>query len=206
MRRFHRATVFLISAALLLSGCENAPGDTSKSADDSPHTAQTESHDHSEDHDEANPEKHEHADGEHTEGEHFHLAPKMVELSRRFAAVWYAGRNEQFDLLDYQLHELEELQAEIKRAAPTENGVDVAARLKSDVLDPLHKLESYRGENPEAFDKDYRRIVDNCSQCHADTGHDYLDVTMPTRNPYPNLSVDGTSDKGGGDGQPAPSN
>ncbi len=201
MRRCLSTIFLLLSTTVLLIGCENAPSDASKSADDSPRPAEAESSGDEEHHG-----TDDHAEHEHTEAGHFHLAPKMVEMSRRFAAVWYAGRNEQFDLLDYQIHELEELQAEIKRAAPTENGVDVAARLQSDVLEPLHALESYDGEDPDAFEKDYRAIVKNCSQCHADTGHDYLNVTMPTRNPYPNLSVGAKPDKPSSDTPNAPSN
>jgi hypothetical protein len=117
----------------------------------------------------------------------------MMTLSRRFAAIWFAGRNNRSEMLHYQIHELEELLAEIEEASPTENGIDVANRLNSDVLSKLEALET-RIDDPEAFEQSYREIAQNCSSCHADTGHDYIDVTVPTRNPYANIDLGRSGD------------
>lgn len=184
MRRCLHLTPFVLVACLVFAaGCEPS------AADDPPHPES-----HPTEHDDSHHETHAHHGDSHGHADsHFHLAPKMVVLSRRFSAIWFAGKNQRIDMLEYQIHELEELYTEIERAAPTENGVDVAGRLKTDVisrLDDLKQAAKQTGnEESPPFNKLYKQMTADCSQCHADTGHDYLDVTLPTRNPYPNLDL-----------------
>lgn len=135
------------------------------------------------------PDEHGEEHGEHDHGG-IHLADVMVELGRRYSAIWFAGQVGNEPMVEYQIHEIEEMYDEVAEASPTENGVDVASRLQSDVVEPLEGLSAAAGESDiGGFEKTYTNIMDNCESCHADTGHDYLNLKKPEYNPYPNLDV-----------------
>lgn len=124
---------------------------------------------------------------EHTEG--VHLGAHMYELSRRFAAVWYAGQAGNIAMLDYQLHEMEEVIEELDETRPEEAGVDVVARLKSDVESQFENLEaSVEKGDTEAFEATYQTIMAKCTTCHVDTKHAFIQVKTPDYNPYSNVS------------------
>jgi cytochrome c553 len=38
------------------------------------------------------------------------------------------------------------------------------------------------------FEKTYRKVMNNCTVCHADTKHGFIQVKIPEYNPYPNLA------------------
>ncbi|MFB6350985.1 MAG: hypothetical protein ABEN55_23415, partial [Bradymonadaceae bacterium] len=117
-------------------------------------------------------------------------ADVMYELGRRISAIWFAGQVGNKAMVDYQVHEIEELHAELAKASPTENGVDVAARLKSDVLKPLEGLSKTVGKSDLGdFEKTYTNIMKNCESCHTATGHDFINLKKPEYNPYPNLDM-----------------
>ncbi len=133
--------------------------------------------------------EHGHEHSEH-EGDHggVHLADEMVELGRRYSAIWFAGEVGNAEMVDYQIHEIEEMLAELEAASPTENGVDVAGRLRSDVVDRLDELHvATREGEREAFGETYEEVMEACESCHADTGHDFINLKEPEYNPYPNL-------------------
>jgi hypothetical protein len=147
-------------------------------------------------------------DGEHGEhGEHggeeeghghdhggIRLGLKMQHVGHRFAAIWYAGRAEKLEMLDYQLHELRETAGQIQRADIEEHGVDVGKRLEANVLSGLDGLETAaRKGDIETFESRYEAIRNGCNGCHDATEHGFIEVEKPTRNPYPNIEL-GTND------------
>ena len=184
--------VALVSVALLTAGvvaaCDKddegaSTDDDSKAVAPADKPGQTEGED---DHHEREEEDHAHEHGE----EGVHIADAMYELSRRFSAIWFAGQVENRAFVDYEIHEIEELQADLAAESPKEAGVDVAARLKSDVVEPLGKLSTAVGESDLGkFDDVYHQIMKNCETCHADTGHDFINLKEPEYNPYPNLDL-----------------
>lgn len=117
-----------------------------------------------------------------------HLGEQMYELSRRFAAVWFAGQAGNKAMVEYQLHEMHEVIEELEEQRPIEAGVDVAARLERDVEAQFKPLEAavVAGEKEE-FRRIYTTVVANCNACHVETKHPFIVVSMPVYNPYPNL-------------------
>lgn len=184
--------------ALAAPGCDRDADTDSQKAEAAPPTrsdrsAEPGSGDHENEKEGDHEDEHEH-EGEHGE-DHVHLAGPMYELSRRFATVWFAGRAGNAQMVHYQIHEAEELIAELEEASPTENGVDVVARLNDDILPNLEKLEKAAASgDTESFEKTYRKTMNNCTSCHADTGHPQIRVKIPEYNPYPNLEMSPDSD------------
>ncbi len=174
------------SEAVSPTSSETPPPGSSPEKGEAEHEHGGEEHDHDE--------EGEHGHGD--EGEHGHdhggirLGLKMQHISHRFAAIWYAGRSEHLAMLDYQLHELRETAETIIDADIEEHGVDVGHRLESNVLSGLEGLEKAAEKgNVETFESRYQAVRRNCNTCHADTKHGFINVSQPTRNPYPNVDL-----------------
>ena len=125
---------------------------------------------------------------EHDE-DHFHLGAHMYEISRRFSSMWFAGQKGNALMVKYQTHELEEVIEEIAEAKPMENEVDVARRLETDVESHFEDLEKHaESGDKKAFEATYRKVMNGCTVCHADTKHGFIQVKLPEYDPYPNLA------------------
>ncbi|MFP4597726.1 MAG: hypothetical protein ACLFVJ_05715 [Persicimonas sp.] len=140
------------------------------------------------------PEAHKDREAEHRDDHHdeVHLGESMNELSMRFSAVWFAGKAGNAEMVDYQIHEIEEMVDELRPAAPQENGVDVVERLDADILSGLEDVEeAVESSEPEAFEASYRSVMESCGSCHHSTGHGFIKPKIPDYNPYPNLDLSG---------------
>lgn len=189
-----RHTALLIALSLLLaggfglSGCDKKQDDTataeSVSADQAPGSDETKDEAEHDDHDEHD----EHAEEEH--GHHdAHLGNKMYELQRRWAAIWFAGKAGDAEMVKYQTHEIEEIVASMEEHDPQEAGVDVVDRINVHVTDRLEGIEEAAADNNQAlFEKRYNIVTDGCNGCHAETKHAFIRVKKPEYNPYPNLA------------------
>jgi len=132
-------------------------------------------------------------------GEHGHgvrLGLKMQNISHRFAAIWYAGNAERPEMLDYQVHELQETIEQIEQADIEENGIDVAEQLDVRVATPAEEFEKLVANGKlEKFREQYRETIERCNSCHTATEHGFLEVTVPERNPYPNLRLEASDEE-----------
>lgn len=132
-----------------------------------------------------------HASEGHEEHHHggIHLADIMQTVALRFSAIWFAGKAKNKEMVDYQLVELREAYREVEKASPVVHGVDVAERLE-DIINDIERLPKLVEKGKEkSFRNAYCGIVAKCSQCHADSGYDFIDVKIPYYNPYPNLKM-----------------
>jgi len=138
--------------------------------------------------------EHEHGEDEAAEGEHgdhsheMRLGWKMQHIAHRYAAIWFAGRGERTELLDYHVHELRETIEAIDRAGIEEHGVKVGTQLRARVGERVGSLVDHveSGEQSE-FRETYREVIGQCNECHDQTEHGFIEVGMPDRNPYANL-------------------
>lgn len=190
------AAVLVLAGLVGLAGCDRDAGSTSEqasaqqpapTAEESAKPGSDEHEEHG--HDEEHGEHDEHADGDEHGHHDAHLGGQMYELSRRFSAIWFAGKAGNKPMVKYQVHEMEEVIEEIEKSAPTENGVDVAERLQDDVGSRLEALEESVGSD-EDFEQTYRAIMGKCGTCHTQTNHGFIQPRIPEYNPYPNVKME----------------
>ncbi|RAL22337.1 hypothetical protein DL240_10840 [Lujinxingia litoralis] len=123
----------------------------------------------------------------HDEG---HLGAHMYEIGRRYAAVWYAGKAGNAAMVDYQIHEIEEVIEELRAVRPVEEGVDVVDFFERGVLPGLERLEEAVDAGDQAiFEREYAAVFAQCNACHTATKHGFITVGRPEYNPYPNLKM-----------------
>lgn len=133
-------------------------------------------------------------EGEHDEDhahDEVHLGAHMFEIGRRYAAVWYAGEAGNKAMVDYQIHEIEEVIEELREAQPVEEGVDVVDYFDRSVLPGLEKVEeAIEAGNSATFEREYDAVIAQCNACHTATKHGFIKIGRPAFNPYANVNMD----------------
>ena len=96
------------------------------------------------------------------------LGTVMIEYSHRMAKLWFAGEAQNWDLAAYNLDEMKEIQetGEIDRPQRAE----ALKAFESNFLDPLDKAIGAKDKG--AFETAYKKAVDGCNSCHANTKSD----------------------------------
>ena len=131
---------------------------------------------------------HEHGEARAT----IHLGNEMYHIARRISAVWYAGKAGNAEMVDYQLHEIEEAAETIEEAQIVEHGVAVGPEFQKTVASRFEEMETaVKKGDMAAFEKLYTDTLAGCNACHARTDHGFIVIERPTRNPYPNLNLGG---------------
>jgi len=115
------------------------------------------------------------------------LGDRMNALARRFAAVWFAARNGNRDLVRYELHEMEEVIESIELLRPIEGGVDVATVLDSVAHTQVRAMrEAVDAKDAERFEAAYADTIETCNACHSSADHPFIRISTPTASPVPN--------------------
>ncbi|TXD37127.1 hypothetical protein FRC98_10350 [Lujinxingia vulgaris] len=178
-RKGRSAVVLMVLALAVggLMGCERAPEPQEKAeateAVVEPGDEAEEEHDEDHAHDEV------------------HLGAHMFEIGRRYSAVWYAGEAGNKGMVDYQIHEIEEVIEELREAKPVEEGIDVVDYFDRSVLPGLEKIEeAIEAGDTATFEKEYDAVIAQCNACHTATKHDFIAIGRPQFNPYPNVRMD----------------
>ena len=119
--------------------------------------------------------------------DHFELGPPMRDLQVHAAKLWFAGKEANWPLVDFQLHEMEELMEEISEHEITEGAVRVDHLMKKVREVQVEALEeAAHAKDATAFEAGYDALVQNCNACHAAAGHPYVVIKRPTAGMYSN--------------------
>jgi len=112
----------------------------------------------------------------------------MMELQHRHATLWFAGEAENWPLVDYFLHEMEELIEDIEEIHPVYREVPVAEMLAEMTVPAIELLEeAVEREDRGAFVAAYDRLTAACNACHVASDRDAVVMQRPTAPPLTNL-------------------
>jgi hypothetical protein len=110
------------------------------------------------------------------------LGTVMVEYGHRMAAVWFAGEAGNWDLAQYQVIEMREIQetAEITRPARA----PALKAFESNFLEPLQ--QATKDKDKAKFESAYNAAIQGCNSCHGSQtspdwpqGFKFVKVQMP---------------------------
>jgi hypothetical protein len=107
------------------------------------------------------------------------LGTVMIEYGSRMWTIYYAAKNGNWDLAQYQLKEAREIQ---ETGETTRQGR--AAMLKNfeaTYLDPLQ--DTMNATDWNAFQTQYNNTVGGCNNCHAANGFSFIKYTLPSTPP-----------------------
>jgi hypothetical protein len=122
------------------------------------------------------------------------LGTIMIEYGRRMGHLWFAEQADNWDLAQYQLREMREIQEVGETTRPAR-----ARALKSfetQFLDPLE--EQIQAKNKSQFETAYRSAIQGCNSCHGSQtsadwpqGFAFIKVQVPTKSIWDIYKWDG---------------
>jgi len=111
----------------------------------------------------------------------------MVGIQTHHAKLWFAGINQNWELADFELHEIEENVEKIKNLYPEDE------RTKDlSTLDPaLDSLSiAIEEKKVERFRNSFSFLTNSCNNCHQKNGYAFNVITIPDHPPVPNQKFD----------------
>jgi hypothetical protein len=112
----------------------------------------------------------------------------MQQVQLRHAQLWFAGEAGNWELADYQVHELEELLEQIRDLHPEYDGRSVAELLEQLLQPAVERVESaIDARQPAAFAAAFDDMTAQCNACHTATDRRAIVIQRPTTRPLDNL-------------------
>jgi mono/diheme cytochrome c family protein len=116
------------------------------------------------------------------------LHAMMLELQLRHATLWFAGEAANWELADYQIHELEGLLEEIARYHPTYRDHPIGELLQAMLEPAIEEMEdAVDAADAAAFTAGFDRLTAGCNACHAATERGMIVIQRPRTPPLDNL-------------------
>jgi hypothetical protein len=116
------------------------------------------------------------------------LHAMMLELQLRHATLWFAGEAANWELADYQIHELEALLEEIARHHPTYREHRIGELLPRMLEPAIEEMEdAVSAGDAAAFTGGFDRLTAGCNACHVTTERGMIVIQRPRSPPRDNL-------------------
>ncbi len=109
------------------------------------------------------------------------LGEFMTATQLRHAKLWFAGKQNNWDLAAYEIDEIKEGLEDAARLHPTFDGVPVAEMIKT-IIDPrIEELEkAVRAKSSAKFMVAFDELTSGCNSCHAGANKPFIRIQRPT--------------------------
>jgi hypothetical protein len=115
------------------------------------------------------------------------LGEFMTATQLRHAKLWFAGKNNNWDLAAYEIDEIKEGLEDAERQFPTHDGVPIADMIKSNIDPAIEQLEKAVAARSSAkFTLAFDKLTGACNTCHAGAGKPFIRIQRPTAPPSTN--------------------
>jgi hypothetical protein len=115
------------------------------------------------------------------------LGEFMTATQLRHAKLWFAGKQNNWDLAAYEIDEIKEGLEDAARLHPRFDGVPVADMIKT-IIDPrIAELEkAVRAKSSAKFVVAFDELSSGCNSCHAGANKPFIRIQRPTESPLTN--------------------
>lgn len=116
------------------------------------------------------------------------LGEIMSLTSMRHIKLGLAGQANNWELAEYELHELHEGFDDAIKFHPTHDNIKNVAELINKTMNkPMKELDSaIKAKNAEQFKTHYQALTAACNACHQMTNFGFNVIVEPSSNPFPN--------------------
>lgn len=112
--------------------------------------------------------------------EEIELAVYMNRLQLFMNKLWFAGKNNNWDLASFYVEELEETMEEIAKNPIEEDGVRIDQLMKVHGTPSIEKIEEeVNSKNAQGFFPAYDNLILSCNKCHEDAQHPFIKIKIP---------------------------
>jgi hypothetical protein len=111
------------------------------------------------------------------------LGEFMLGIQEHHAKLWFAGINKNWELADFEVHEIGESIDDIKQYCTDRPEVKSIG-----IIDPAISSISaaIKQKDVTAFKKGFVDLTANCNNCHKDNQHGFNVITIPANVPVSN--------------------
>lgn len=108
------------------------------------------------------------------------LGSIMLDIQARHAKIYYAGKNENWELAGYLTQELKESFKDITTHHRSHDEVNLNKLTNQMMMPTIEELEiSIIGESLVAFNSSYDKLTISCNNCHAKANHSFIKIKKP---------------------------
>lgn len=117
---------------------------------------------------------------EHEEEHEYELAMAMGHLQRFAGKLWFAGKEQNWELSAFYAHELEEVMEEVIEHKVVDDGKNISQLMEQMALPSLEYMEEIvKAKNSDDFETAYLGLVNACNSCHAVSDHGFIEIIIP---------------------------
>ncbi len=115
------------------------------------------------------------------------LGEFMTATQLRHAKLWFAGKQNNWELAAYEIDELNEGLKDAARLFPTFDGIPVAEMIRA-MIDPrVEELEkAVQAKNSAQFTVAFDELTNACNGCHAGANKPFIRIQRPMEPPVTN--------------------
>lgn len=105
----------------------------------------------------------------------------MSSIQSHHNKLWFAGINENWDLADFEMHELEEYLEAIEEIHPNREETKLISMIETNIDLVEDAIEE---QDKEKFIKEYTNMTNTCNTCHKATDHGFIHIIVPEAPAY----------------------
>jgi hypothetical protein len=111
------------------------------------------------------------------------LGEFMSDIQVHHEKLWFAGKNENWKLADFEVHEIQEALDDIQNYCQDRPEIQSLPMIKP----PLDSVIASIGQkNPAAFKNSFTVLTSSCNNCHRATKHEFNVIKIPDSPPFSN--------------------
>jgi hypothetical protein len=107
----------------------------------------------------------------------------MSGIQIHHAKLWFAGKNQNWKLADFEIKEIEEALAGIQQYC-VDRPESKSIGMMDGAIDSLNK--AIEQKNVVQFNSGYLLFTATCNECHRSTAHEFNVITIPVNPPFTN--------------------
>jgi len=107
----------------------------------------------------------------------------MSGIQVHHAKLWFAGKNQNWKLANFEIKEIQEALAGIQQYC-TDRPESKSIGMMDGAIDSLNK--AIEQKNEAQFNSSYLLFTATCNSCHRSTAHEFNVITVPANPPFTN--------------------
>jgi hypothetical protein len=111
------------------------------------------------------------------------LGELMLGIQTHHAKLWFAGKNSNWELANFEMDEIHEL-IEMAQKIETDRTEISSLPMIFPALDSL--TASIKNKNEKLFETDFQTLTNTCNNCHVKTNFAFNVITIPSAPPVNN--------------------
>jgi hypothetical protein len=100
----------------------------------------------------------------------------MNNIRQHHSKLWFAGKNQNWELAEFEVHEIKERFDDIKKYQKGKKETEMITMIEP-FLDSLDKTIEEKDINQ--FKNNYRLLTNTCNSCHRANNHEFIEIKIP---------------------------